>query len=271
MPVKVSVIVPVYNAAATLPACLGNLVHQTLSDIEIILIDDASTDGSLPILFDCERSFPDKVILIPSDKNRGPGGARNLGLSYASGEYIGFVDSDDIPDISMYEKLYLTATSGGYDIVDGAFYHEEKNILHLFTPDDCLGELNAQKRSTLISGGGYLWSKLFHRNLFTDLSFRENTILEDMEVLMLLFKRAKTLGSIKDTLYKYCYYPSSASKITNPTRYHQAVRDAMGAVYNTLSGYLDYPNIQTAVEYAIIHLYLNGIINILQQIGRAHV
>lgn len=263
MPAKVSVIVPVYNAEKTLSACLGNLVHQTLDEIELILVNDASTDSSLDILLACEQAFPDKVILVNSEKNRGAGGARNIGLSYASGEYIGFVDSDDIADTTMYEKLYSLAVSGSYDMVDCVYYNEETDKLILQTGDNCTGVLDGAKRSDLISGGGYLWSRLFRRELFDNLHFRTNTILEDMETLMLLFMRAKTLGSTREPLYKYSYFATSASKLSNPARYHKAICDAMHAVYRSLSVLDDYDTVQKAVEYSILHLYQGGIVNAL--------
>lgn len=261
MSTKVSVIVPVYNAEKTLPACLGNLMHQTLSDMEFILVNDASTDHSLSILLDCEKNFSDKVILVNLDHNSGPGGARNAGLSYASGEYVGFVDSDDIPDTTMYEKLYQLAISGDYDMVDGVYYNEASDLLMLQTADTCTGSLNARKRSELIAGGGYLWSRLFHRTLFDGLVFRENTILEDMETLMLLFMRTKRLGTTRDLIYKYSASTGSASRLSNPSRYHKAIRDAMNAIATSLFSLNDYPGVQEAVEYSILHLYQCGIVN----------
>lgn len=263
MSVKVSVIVPVYNAEKTLTACLGNLMHQTLPDIEFILVNDASTDQSLSILLDCERAFSDKVILINSERNSGPGGARNIGLSYASGEYIGFVDSDDVPDIAMYEKLYQRAVSGGYDMVDGLYFNEETDTLVLQTADNCTGVLDAFKRSELISGGGYLWSRIFKRELFEGLVFRENTILEDMETLMLLFMRTRRLGTVKELVYKYCASSGSASKLSNPVRYHCAIRDAMAAIADTILPLDDYAGVQDAIEYSILHLYQCGLVNAL--------
>jgi glycosyltransferase involved in cell wall biosynthesis len=263
MSTKVSIIVPVYNAEKTLANCLGNLVNQTLAEIEIILINDASTDKSLTILKDCEHAYPQKILLIDSEKNLGPGGARNIGLSYASGEYIGFVDSDDVADTQMYEKLYHTAISGHYDMVDGAFYYEEQDSLMLYTADNCIGDLDDKKRSILISGAGYLWSRIFHHDLFQNILFRENTILEDLDVLLRLFMNSKRVGSIKDVIYKYCCYPSSASKPTDPFFYHKAVIDAIHAVYNSLHTYSDYSVIQSAVEYTIIHLYHAGIVNLV--------
>lgn len=261
MAAKVSIIVPVYNAQKTLTSCLGNLVHQTLPEIELILVNDASTDRSLDILLDCERAFPDKVLVVNLEKNSGPGGARNAGLCYASGEYIGFVDSDDIPDIHMYERLYTLAVSGGYDMADGAYYNENTDTLILQTADDCTGYLDADKRCRLIAGGGYLWSRIFCRELFYDLHFRENTILEDMEILMLLFMRAKSLVTTKEFIYKYCAVDNSASKLADPTRYHKAVVSAMRAIAAALFPLADYSGVQTAVEYSLLHLYLCGIVN----------
>ena len=263
MSVKVSVIVPVYNAEKTLAACLGNLMHQTLPDMEFILVNDASTDQSLSILLDCERAFPDKVILINSERNSGPGGARNIGLSYASGEYIGFVDSDDIPDTAMYEKLYQRAISGDYDMVDGLYFNEETDTLVLQTADHCTGVLDAIKRSELIAGGGYLWSRIFRRELFEGLTFRENTILEDMETLMLLFMRTKRLGTVKELVYKYCASSGSASKLSNPVGYHTAIRDAMTAIAGTILPLENYAGVQDAIEYSLMHLYQCGLVNAL--------
>lgn len=261
MAVKVSVIVPVYNASKTLSACLGNLVHQTLTEIELILVNDASTDQSLNILLECEQAFSDKVIIVNLEHNSGPGGARNAGLCYASGEYIGFVDSDDIPDIHMYERLYKLAVAGNYDMADGAYYNENTDTLILQTADHCSGILDADKRSDLIAGGGYLWSRIFRRELFSDLQFRENTILEDMETLMLLFMRTKKLGTTREFVYKYCAANASASKLSDPTRYQKAIVDAMRAIASTLLPLDDYEGVQTAVEYSLLHLYLCGIVN----------
>lgn len=261
MDAKVSVIVPVYNAEKTLPACLGNLVHQTLPEMELILVNDASTDQSLDILLDCEREFSDKVILVNLERNSGPGGARNAGLCYASGEYIGFVDSDDIPDIHMYEKLYMLAAAGNYDMADGTYYNENTDTLILQTADDCTGFLDAGKRCKLISGGGYLWSRIFRRELFPGIHFRENTILEDMETLMLLFMRTKRLGTTRDFVYKYCAANGSASKLSDPARYQKAIVGAMQAISNTILPLADYSGVQTAVEYSLLHLYLCGIVN----------
>ena len=124
---KVSVIIPAYNCEKTLIQCLGNIVNQTLKDIEVILVNDASTDSTWDIILECEKQFPEIIMAINLEINRGAGGARNVGLMYATGKYIGFVDSDDIIATDMYEKLYDEAVMGNYDIVDCGYYNEEKD------------------------------------------------------------------------------------------------------------------------------------------------
>ena len=115
---KVSVIVPVFNTGEYLGECLESLLHQSLDDIEIICIDDKSTDDTTTIV--AEYAKRDKRIkLIKQRKNQGVSIARNTGLDAAKGEYIGFVDPDDYIDLNFYGKLYATATESGADIVKG--------------------------------------------------------------------------------------------------------------------------------------------------------
>lgn len=112
--VKVSVIVPIYNAEKYLEQCLDSIVNQTLKDIEIILIDDGSTDGSAEI---CKNYLSDSRITYYHKENEGLAAARADGISRASGEYIGFVDSDDWIKPDMYEKMYNATKSNDSDIV----------------------------------------------------------------------------------------------------------------------------------------------------------
>ncbi len=253
---KVSIIIPAYNCEKTLVQCLGNVVNQTLKDIEIILINDASTDGTWDIILECERQFPEIIMAVNSDTNRGAGGARNIGLMYATGKYIGFVDSDDIIAVDMYEKLYNEAVRGNYDIVDCGYYNEEKDLAMVHTSDELTGDLNAAKRNELIVSGGYLWSRIFRRSLINDskIQFREQVILEDCEYLMYMFAKAERIGNVKEVLYNYRYFPNSLSKSFNVIKYYNNATAAMDAVYNTMSGLEDYDGLKPAVEYAIFRL-----------------
>ena len=117
----ISVIIPVFNTEKYLKECLNSLINQTLINIEIICINDASTDNSLNIL--CEYAEKDKRIKVIDLKiNKRQGGARNEGLKVAGGEYIGFVDSDDWIDIKMYQRLYKKIIEEKADICSCDYY-----------------------------------------------------------------------------------------------------------------------------------------------------
>ena len=115
---KVSVIIPVYNAEQYLSKCLDSVCNQTLKDIEIICIDDCSTDGSLSILKQFQR-LDKRIKVIKPDKNSGVSVARNIGIKQAYGRYFSFIDADDFLETDMLEKLYTKAKETGADIVIG--------------------------------------------------------------------------------------------------------------------------------------------------------
>ena len=115
---KLSVIVPVYNTHKYLAKCLDSLINQTLKEIEIICVDDGSTDSSLNILK--EYSNKDGRIKVIEQTHQKQGAARNNGIRHAEGEYIGFVDSDDWVDLGFFEKLYETAKKYNSDIAIAA-------------------------------------------------------------------------------------------------------------------------------------------------------
>lgn len=130
---KISVIVPVYNVDKYLDRCLNSIVNQTLKDMEIIIIDDGSTDGCPSI---CDRwSKKDARIRVVHKQNAGLGMARNSGLDIATGEYVIFCDSDDKVDKKMYESLYEATENCNYDVVYSGFNVEQKNG-HWLTNND---------------------------------------------------------------------------------------------------------------------------------------
>ena len=117
---KVSIIVPVYNVEQYLHRCVDSLINQSLSEIEIILVDDCSPDNS-PHVCDELAGIDKRIKVIHKTKNEGLGMARNSGLEVARGEYVAFVDSDDYVDTSMYEKLYKEAAESKLDIIYSEF------------------------------------------------------------------------------------------------------------------------------------------------------
>lgn len=256
---KISVIVPIYNAEKTLADCLGNLVNQTYSTMEIILVDDASMDHSYQICQDCKEQFADRVVILQQKKNAGPGAARNLGLSVATGTYVGYVDADDVVDLRMFELLYSRIVETGSDFVDCAFYREsqEKALLHV-TQELC-GTLDARKRSILIASGGFCVTKLFSRQFLLDhhLLFREEYSLEDMDYLMNCIMCADKVFGIEDILYMYKDRNDSLSKEFDVDKYCRNHMKTMTAIYEGLSVKKNYVDVQEASEYAIISLYMN--------------
>lgn len=125
---KVSVIIPCYNAEEYLSQCLDSLVHQSigLENLDIICVDDASTDGTGNLLDAMAEREPDSIRVFHLPENRKQGGARNVGLTHARGEYVVFLDADDWVDVSIYEKLYGIATKYDTEIIQYPMikYHE---------------------------------------------------------------------------------------------------------------------------------------------------
>ena len=122
--IKVSIIVPVYNTEKYIGKCLESLIAQTLKEIEIICVNDGSTDNSLKILNYYQNK--DLRIKIVNQKNSGPGKSRNTGIKIAKGDFIGFVDGDDWVDKNYFEKLYNAAIKYNCEISAGDFYRQGK-------------------------------------------------------------------------------------------------------------------------------------------------
>ena len=254
---KISIIVPVYNSSATLITCIKSLLLQTIQDIEIIIVNDSSTDNSYAIMESLKEHFPEKIKITSTPKNLGAGGARNLGLTLATGDYIGFVDSDDIVDSTMYQKLYNEAIRTDYDIIDCGFYREENELAIIYASDELCGILDDHKRNELIASGGYIVTKLFKREFFFnhDFTFRNNTILEDSEIIAYAFATARSIGNVKEVLYIYKYYPSSSSKTVEPNKYFKACFDAINAIYSKLSPLHNFEALKPSIEYEMIQMY----------------
>mgnify|MGYP002521133433 CR=1 FL=1 len=125
---KVSVIIPVYNTEKYLRKCLDSVCNQTLSDIEIICVNDCSPDNSLEILKEYAKK-DNRIKIINFEENKGAAVARNTGIDEAKGEYLGFVDSDDYPDIDFYEKLYNKAVETGADCAKGIYKYFHENFV----------------------------------------------------------------------------------------------------------------------------------------------
>ncbi len=215
---KLSVIVPVYNMAAEgkLNYCLDSLVNQTIDDYEIIAVDDCSTDNSLEILRTYEIKYPDKLKVIASSVNRKQGGAKNLGLEAAKGEWIGFIDSDDWITPDFYEKLLQRAKETGADMV-GCDYHltgehsmAVGQVVCNNRPEQT-GELNHEKYASLILDGGSLVVKIYKRHIIYDYPnrFPEGIFYEDNAISNSWMLRAKCFAYLPEPMYYYYQHEGS--------------------------------------------------------------
>lgn len=135
---KVSVIIPVYNTEKYISQCLDSVCRQTLKDIEIICINDCSADSSFKIVQDFAQK-DSRIRLIDFPENKGAAAARNAGIEAATGEYVGFVDSDDFVDLDFYEKLYVKAKETGADAAKGN-YKDAKSGMIDFSLNDKIRE-----------------------------------------------------------------------------------------------------------------------------------
>lgn len=123
---KVSVVIPVFNTSKYLKRCLDSVCNQTLPDIEIICVNDCSTDNSLSILKEYSQK-DSRIKIIDLNKNKGAAAARNIGIKAATGQFIAFVDSDDLIDLNFYEKLYTQAIAQGADVAKGTLRIYDNN------------------------------------------------------------------------------------------------------------------------------------------------
>lgn len=260
---KLSVIVPVYNMAADgkLKFCMDSLTGQTVEDMEIVAVDDASTDDSLAVLRSFEQRFPGRVRVITYPVNRRQGGAKNEGLRAATGEWIGFIDSDDWVTPDYYEKLLRKAETTGADLV-GCDYSlvtehtfDTGSIIRNNTQEQT-GILDREKHKKLFLRPGSMVLKIYRREVLTEnnLWFPEGMFYEDNCAGPLWSLYFKHFERVEEPLYYY--YQHEASTVHHITE--EKCRDRMRAAVLLLEecrkrGFLeDYRN---ELEYRFTELY----------------
>lgn len=214
MDYKVSIIVPVYNSAQFLNRCLDSLICQTLSDIEIICVNDGSTDDSLEILESYANQ--DSRIKIITQENRGISSARNCGIKNASAKYIGLVDSDDFVDKNFFEKLYNTAEKTSADIVCAGIVREnEKKQKILLSYKDTVLTCQTLRKMNLagVPEHCYSWNKLYRTELIKSVEFKAGVLYEDVIFTPQIIEKSKILAIVPNTYYHYWKHSGSLIKI----------------------------------------------------------
>lgn len=214
--IKLSIIVPVYNVAEYLERCLNSLINQTLNEIEIICVNDGSTDNSLCIL----EKFAglDKRIKIINQKNKGLSGARNTGIKLVQGEYFGFLDSDDWVDLDYFEKLYKRAKNCDADISLGDFIRKgkfkHKIRLKLNKEEEFVGD-NEKFYGSQFYHFPCVWNKIYKTSKFNDLRFIEGIFFEDGPYTIQTLHRANKVVTCCNTYLYYFVNPNSIVKTLN--------------------------------------------------------
>lgn len=204
--IKVSIIVPVYNVEKYLKRCLDSLVNQTLNDIEIICINDGSTDDSLDILN--EYAKRDERIVVINQENSGQSVARNKGIDVAKGEYIGFVDSDDWVSEDYFEKLYNSAIQNDAEIAVGGIirlHRFNRRKFLSFEQETVTSDINLKFELCDLPEKSYVWNKIYKSSKLKEigLKFEKGIIFEDcIFTPQALFYFGK-LVTVPDTYYFY--------------------------------------------------------------------
>ena len=192
---KISIIIPAFNAEKTLHECLDSLFAQTIQDFEIVVINDGSTDHTESILAEYKQRFPNQ-LLYETVENGGQGRARNIGFKLSSGDYIGFVDSDDWIDPDFCAEMIALLEKESADIV-------LCDVLGHF-PNGAVMQEAVFRQDRKIAAAGFANNKVFRRNLIEDIRFPENKLwYEDTEYTAIAIHRAETIAHIAKSMYHY--------------------------------------------------------------------
>ncbi len=194
---KVSLIVPMYNVEKYIEDCLNSLKKQTLSDMEVILVDDGCTDHTVDIVEKYVTEDPVRFKLVHKE-NGGLSDARNYGINYAQGKYIAFLDSDDFVDETIYEDL-SNLMDEGYEVVvtDIEYWYEEEAKRFIMKGLSNWDAPSIQKKALL--SPMFAWNKMYQASLFKEEGYRYplNTWYEDIPVTTMIFAKAKSIGYLE--------------------------------------------------------------------------
>ena len=250
---KVSVIIPVYNVEKYIEKCLKSLVKQTLKDIEIIIVNDGSPDNSQKIIDKYVKKYPKKIKSFIKE-NGGQGSARNFGLKHATGEYIGYVDSDDYVDETMFEKLYINAKENNSDIAICGTYIDNDPGIEIELENILLDN----HKENAFFGKMAVWNKIYKRNILIDnkLEFRSKVWYEDFDFSFKAIALAKKVSYINEPLYYYLIRPGSTMNNSNIKRNLEILQ-----AFDEIKKVKEYKDIQEFL--AIDHIYISTVVRVL--------
>lgn len=218
---KVSVLIPVYNVEKYVRRCIDSVLNQTMQEgVEVIIVNDCTPDGSMEKIFEALRAYEEShaegervsVRVVVHDTNRGQVAARNTAMSYATGDYVTFIDSDDWVEPSIFEDMYRRAVKENADIVTANYWQDTE----LSVGKECFQCLGRDPLEALlfIRVRACLWSKLFRRSLFTNSGLHQHfsvTLGEDFIMTVQLFCKATKIIHLPKAYYHYIVRGGSMS------------------------------------------------------------
>lgn len=267
----ISVIIPCYNVEKFIDRCMNSLINQTigLQHLELIVVNDASTDHTLDKLKKYESRYPDNILLIDLPENIKQGGARNIGLQYATADHIGFVDSDDWIEPTMYEQLYEKAMKYDCDLVSCKFRRvfEEGDPMGRTGKGDQLYfiESESDRKRFIIDGlEGGIWCNLYKKSIILDyeLIFPERITYEDNFWLPVLLFYVNKVYILEE--YLYHYFVNMQSTILSKNSFHHL--DRLTIELMKLEEYRNrgvYEKYHREIEYLFLKMYFINTLNIL--------
>lgn len=253
----ISVIIPCYNVEEYIDRCLNSIIHQTIGveKLEVILVDDASTDNTWEKLLTWEKSYPESIILIQHETNKKQGAARNTGLYYVTAPYVSFVDADDWIALELFEKLFKKAIENDFDMVGSKFRkidvdqeevmkqfydYSREGLLYEFTSKDSI-------RSLIVDGfPGYVWGKIIKTDIINDhqLFFLENCYYEDVDWKDRAGFCIRNYYEFEEPMYNYFMNPTSTTRLPLCNRHFDRFTIALNRIerYRQQNLYETYKN-----------------------------
>lgn len=271
---KISVIIPVYNSEAYLRQCLDSALNQTLSDIEIICINDASDDGSLEILREYEQKDK-KITVIDKKINEGANLARNAGLAIAKGEYIAFLDSDDYLDLNAYETAFKETKEKDLDILSfgwESFPTESNWDKYKSSPSQKYFE-NDSVDAWFYCGTGSninIWNKLYKRSFLigSGVCFKSDLkCAQDYYFNMRIFPRAQKIEFVPDKIYNY--RRDSAESISSKNKGYSRMQSHLKVIECVLDDWNE-NGFSIGFEKKILTLFVNWNMSTIKSIEDIH-
>lgn len=236
MDIKVSIIVPVYNVAPYLDACLSSCINQTFRDIEIIVVNDGSTDESPEII--AAYAENDDRIKVITKENQGLIYARKSGLEMACGEYIFHLDGDDYIEINAIEMLYDEVIKQKADYVVANFYVVVGKERHEVWRNNRFEGLSGQDLLLCMLRGGFeLWARLIRKSLYDGVCYKPVVVGEDLFTSMQILLKVKKPAVVNACLYNYV---NRSSSLTNQNEERKTVQQfyMVRSVFSLLDIYL---------------------------------